>query len=322
MLQQTQVVTVIPYYQRFLERFPTVQSLAQAHVDEVMPLWSGLGYYRRARHLHECARQVATRFLGQFPTEPELLATLPGIGRSTAAAISVFAFGTRAAILDGNVKRVLSRAFGVEGWPNASDVEKKLWSLAASLLPAQNIEAYTQGLMDLGASVCTRARPRCEACPWQTKCVAHLTQRTQELPTKNPKKTGSNQAGPRIRHAHMLAVLCGSHVLLEKRPPIGIWGGLWSLPEFPSLEALTTWEVTQQRQTTLQHWPSRRHAFTHYTLDFTPHILRVDKVEPMIQSPSQDWFDLESVPTLALPTPIRQLLHDLSKSEFHPRAGS
>ena len=243
MLQQTQVQTVLGYYARFIERFPDVSTLAAAEPDEVLALWSGLGYYSRARNLHACARLVMSRHGGVFPDDAPALEALPGIGRSTAAAIAAFAWGRREAILDGNVKRVLCRVFGIEGFPGERAVEQRLWKLACGLLPAVDehkagdrqaddspdagaIEAYTQGLMDLGATVCLRARPRCELCPMNQRCEARRQERVAELPTRRPARTVD------VRHAELVLLRADARVLLERRPPRGIWGGLWSLPEF------------------------------------------------------------------------------------------
>ncbi|MDR2881621.1 MAG: A/G-specific adenine glycosylase, partial [Azoarcus sp.] len=229
MLQQTQVATVIPYYARFLERFPDAATLAAAPVEEVMALWSGLGYYARARNLHRAACAVMEEHGGHFPVTATVLAGLPGIGRSTAAAIAAFASSERTAILDGNVKRVLCRVFGIEGFPGERAVEERLWALAESLLPenAEDIGIYIQAQMDLGATVCTRTRPNCEACPLATQCVAHATKRVAELPTARSRKT------PPRRTTRMAVVMLGNSVLLERRPPAGIWGGLLTLPEIP-----------------------------------------------------------------------------------------
>ena len=225
MLQQTQVATVQGYFARFIQRFPDVAALAAASSDEVMALWSGLGYYSRARNLHQCARQAMDRFGGQFPRSAALLQTLPGIGPSTAAAIAAFCFGERAAILDGNVKRVLARCFGIEGFPGSAPVARRLWALAESLLPDADLEAYTQGLMDLGATVCRRSRPVCENCPVRLECVAFRKGRQADLPTPRPRK-----ALPERRTA-MLLLMDEHMLLLERRPASGIWGGLLSLPE-------------------------------------------------------------------------------------------
>ena len=218
MLQQTQVATVIPYYRRFLERFPQLADLAAAPVDEVMALWSGLGYYARARNLHAAARAVIAEHGGVFPRDPAAIAQLPGIGRSTANSIATFCFGAHAPILDGNVKRVLCRAFGIEGFPGSGAVEKRLWALAEELMPARQGAIYNQAQMDLGATLCTRSRPRCEDCPLAGLCVARSTGRTTELPEAKPRR-----AIPQ-RHATLLVLLDGKRVLLETRPPSGIWG--------------------------------------------------------------------------------------------------
>ncbi|MCL4184284.1 MAG: A/G-specific adenine glycosylase, partial [Burkholderiaceae bacterium] len=225
MLQQTQVGTVVPYYLRFVARFPDVAALAAADDGEVLSLWSGLGYYSRARNLHRCAREVVARHGGAFPDDPRCLAALPGIGRSTAAAIAVFAFGRRAAILDGNVRRVLCRHAGVRGFPGERAVENTLWRIAESELPQTGVEAYTQGLMDLGALLCTRTRPSCGACPIGADCRAYREGSVAELPTPRPRRRVP------LRRCEMFVVRRGDEVLLERRPPSGIWGGLWSLPQ-------------------------------------------------------------------------------------------
>ena len=225
MLQQTQVTTVIPYYQRFIARFPTVEALATASSDAVMAHWSGLGYYARARNLQRCAQIVMADYAGIFPADPAQLAALPGIGRSTAAAIAVFAYGTRAAIMDGNVKRVFCRVWGIDGYPGEKKIEQILWEYANAALPQTEIEAYTQGLMDLGATLCTRQKPLCSACPLASRCVALASNRVLELPTRKlPKKRPE-------KHTTLLLLTENNQVLLVQRPPSGIWGGLLSLPE-------------------------------------------------------------------------------------------
>ena len=229
MLQQTQVATVIPYYERFVERFPDVRALASAPIESVMACWAGLGYYSRARNLHRCAQQIADTHRGEFPREVQQLAQLPGVGRSTAAAIAALAFGERAAILDGNVRRVLARHCSIEGFPGRPQIERQFWQRAESLLPASEIEAYTQGLMDLGATVCTRSRPNCAACPVNETCVARSDRTIDKLPTPRPVRERP------VRAQTVLAMQDATGaVLLELRPPSGIWGGLLSLPEFES----------------------------------------------------------------------------------------
>ena len=310
MLQQTQVAAVIGYYARFLERFPTLAALAAASVDEVLALWSGLGYYSRARNLHACAQRLMAEHGGHFPSDPDLLAQLPGIGRSTAAAIAAFAFGARAAILDGNVKRVFARHFGVEGWPNTPAIERALWQRAQDLLPDGDqtaIAAYTQGLMDLGATLCTRSRPRCADCPLRATCVALRTDRTAELPAARPKK-----AVP-TRYAHVLVALCAGEVLVEKRPPTGIWGGLWSLPQFDDAQALQA-AAARLGARQIDAWPERKHAFTHYTLRFTPHLAQVRSRTPSAQAPGLMWLPLSDRAGAALPTPVRRLFDDLAEA--------
>jgi A/G-specific adenine glycosylase len=225
MLQQTQVGTVIPYFERFMVRFPDVASLAAASEEEVLTRWAGLGYYARGRNLHRAARQIMGQHAGMFPCDFDAIVDLPGIGRSTAAAISAFAFGQRRAILDGNVKRVLTRVFAIDGWPGDKKVETRLWELSEILLPEKDIEAYTQALMDLGATVCTRSNPKCGQCPLACDCAARREGRIARFPVSRPKKPVPERA------AIMLVIRHGRDILLRKRPAAGIWGGLWSLPE-------------------------------------------------------------------------------------------
>ena len=230
MLQQTQVAAVIAYYARFMARFPNIATLAQASQEEVLQHWSGLGYYSRARNLHNAAQTIMDEFDGQFPEDFEKIQTLSGIGRSTAAAIASFAFQQNQTILDGNVKRVLARHFLIEGWTGSPKIEKALWALAETLVPDQEMIAYTQGLMDLGATICTRSKPKCELCPLNVHCMALAKNQTKALPTPKPRK-----AIPQ-KQTTMLLLLNGNEVMLEKRPPNGIWGGLWSLPEISMQE--------------------------------------------------------------------------------------
>lgn len=227
MLQQTQVATATPYYARFLEHFPTLADLANAPVGEVMALWSGLGYYARARNLHACARVLMEQHGGQFPHQPERLAALPGIGRSTANSIATFCFGARAPILDGNVKRVLTRCFGIDGFPGNALVGKQLWLLAEQLMPAKHGDIYNQAQMDLGATLCVRSKPRCDDCPLADICEANATGKQAELPHKKTRATIPE------REVTLLILRHDNHILLEQRPPAGIWGGMLSLPELP-----------------------------------------------------------------------------------------
>ena len=303
MLQQTQVATVVPYFERFVARFPNLPSLASAHEDEVLALWSGLGYYSRARNLHAAARAIAENHGGKFPVTPDAIAQLPGIGRSTAAAIAALAFGQRCAILDGNVKRVLARHGGVAGWPGDKKVETMLWQLAESHLPDRNIEAYTQGMMDLGALACTRSRPACTTCPVSVDCIAYTRHRTAELPTPRPKKILPE------RQVQMLLLLDHGELMLEKRPSRGIWGGMWSLPELdfdadPAAHCRDHFGFTALSQRTL---PQFTHSFTHFRLHIRPVQLHLS---PRASTqPGRIWLPLVEALNAALPAPVRKLVH-------------
>jgi len=272
MLQQTQVAAVIPYYERFLKKFPTVDDLARAEEEDVLQLWSGLGYYARGRNLHAAAKEIAQN---GFPKD---LATLPGVGRSTAAAIAVFAFGERAAILDGNAKRVLARVFGVEN-PD--------WDLAEKHLPQANVAAYTQALMDLGATICAR-RPDCDRCPLKSRCVARREERVEALPAPRARKPLP------LRRATWLILKHQDQVLLERRPSPGIWGGLWCFPE---------------RDRKGRRLAPIEHGFTHFKLRIQPLLCEVRKKTPA--GPSQRWMRLAEAVAAAVPTPVRRLISSL-----------
>lgn len=297
-LQQTQVATVIPYYHRFLERFPSVLALATAPIDEVIALWAGLGYYARARNLHRCAQQIATVHGGFFPKTAEQLVELSGIGRSTAAAIAAFAFGKREAILDGNVKRVLCRQFGIEGFPGTTVIERKLWTLAESLLPEEEIESYTQGLMDLGSGCCTRTRPKCDQCPVNQTCIARRDERQSELPTPKPRRQIPE------RSASFALIFDGQQLLLERRPPSGIWGGLLVPPEGEVDEILANLGISALSQQCL---PSLKHTFTHFRLHLLPVLCRVS-AQPHAGENSHIWVALDAAEKLGVPTPIAKLI--------------
>jgi len=316
MLQQTQVAAVIPYYERFLARFPDVASLAAAPADEVMAHWSGLGYYSRARNLHRCAQRICAEHGGVFPVDPAVLADLPGIGRSTAAAVSAFAYGTRAAILDGNVKRVLCRIFGIDGYPGEKPVEQILWRRAEALLPAREMEAYTQGLMDLGATLCTRSRPSCASCPLAQRCIAFATNRVDQLPVRKPKK-----AIPE-KHTAMLVIVDRNQVLLEQRPGIGIWGGLLSLPELDrlapdrdgsadqaSMQAAVTEAIAPFGPlASCERLLPFSHGFTHFKLHVSPYrITLARRLSPAGQI-NHVWYGIERLAQAPLPAPVRKLL--------------
>lgn len=317
MLQQTQVSTVIPYYAKFLARFPDVAALAAAPVDDVMALWAGLGYYTRARNLHRCAQAVVERHGGAFPASVDELAELPGIGRSTAAAIASFAFGARATILDGNVKRVLARVFGVEGFPGEKKVENAMWTLAESLLPSNasddEVSAYTQGLMDLGATLCVRGKPDCLRCPFAADCVANLTGRQRELPTARPKK-----AVP-TRRTWMLVLRDGDAVMLEKRPPSGIWGGLWSLPEAADEAALATRAREFGGDGAVSPLAPLTHVFTHFKLEIEPRLAEFDRGVgdlAALRDADTAWVSVSDLDSFGVPAPVRKLLESLHGSRI------
>ena len=310
MLQQTQVAAVIGYYQRFMRRFPDIATLAQATQDEVLQHWSGLGYYSRARNLHAAAQRIMIDHGGRFPEDFETVQQLPGIGRSTAAAIVSFAFGQHRAILDGNVKRVLARHFLVEGWPGLPKVEKTMWQLAESLLPQHDIEPYTQGLMDLGATLCTRGKPQCLLCPLQASCQAYRTGRWTELPAAKPRK-----ALPE-KHTVMLLLWRGNEILLERRPSSGIWGGLWSLPEIG--EGDTPETAVQQRYgiaaQALPPLPILTHTFTHFRLHIVPQPMQVGTHAAIAAEAGLAWMPLATAIDAALPTPVRKILLQMQQA--------
>jgi A/G-specific adenine glycosylase len=310
MLQQTQVSTVISYYQRFLERFADVGSLAAAPLDEVMTLWSGLGYYSRARNLHRCAQRIVAEHAGRFPGNAEQLRELPGIGRSTAAAIAALAYGERAAILDGNVRRVLARRFGVAGRKGDPAVERALWDLAQLISPAEGIETYTQGMMDLGATVCTRHKPRCERCPVAAQCVARLEDRIAELPAPR-------RARCRPVRSTTLLILRDSTgaVMVERRPPAGIWGGLHSLPEFDhDVSDAMLIEAAALRYGVSIEMEERlaevRHEFTHYTVLMQPRMAKIAFPRAMATAAAR-FVERSALDVTPLPAPIRRLLQQV-----------
>ncbi len=308
MLQQTQVATVIPYYERFMSRFPDVESLAGASQDEVLQLWTGLGYYARGRNLHKCAQMISTQYSGVFPKSVDELEQLPGIGRSTAGAIISLALKQRAAILDGNVKRVLARFHAVEGWPGKTSVNKQLWAIAEKYTPNNQAADYTQAMMDLGATVCTRSKPKCSDCPLQSHCAAFELGTPTNYPTKKPKKTLP------VKHTQFLILQnSAGHVLLEQRPTVGIWGGLWSFPELAASEDTHSFceknfgdiiECTAK--------PDFRHTFSHYHLDITPIYITIEQSHRFIaDNDQQQWLPHQQWETYGLPAPVKKLLDAL-----------
>lgn len=303
MLQQTQVSTVIPYFNRFVEKFPDIDALAESNIDDVLTFWSGLGYYARARNLHKTAGLIVKQ--GYFPQNFEVLCGLPGIGRSTAGAILSIAFNKSAPILDGNVKRVLARFKGVHGWPGEAKVNSELWRLSSLLTPVSRVAEYTQAIMDLGATICTRHNPACLLCPFHDVCVARLTGKVQEIPGRKPVK---------ILPVKQLIFLIISdndnRILLEKRPQAGIWGGLWSFPEFDDIDSALCWcgqnDIKVISQKALKN---RRHSFSHYHLDFTPLRVKTDYPNNKIMEAHQSvWYKIEQMEAIGLPTPIKLLL--------------
>jgi len=313
MLQQTQVATVIPYFERFMQRFPDLQSLAVADPDAVLHHWSGLGYYARARNLQAAARQVVERHGGVFPQDLEAVMALPGIGRSTAAAILSLACGQAHAILDGNVKRVLARVHAVAGWPGQSAVLRTLWSLAEQYTPAQGCAAYTQAMMDLGATVCTRTRPQCDACPVSAVCVACAQGNPTDYPSPRPKKTLP------VRAVQML-MLCNNdgEVLLERRPPTGIWGGLWSLPEFDEATLITGWCRDRLGMAVAGRtcWPVMRHTFSHFHLDITPVLVQATTTGECVRDEARQlWYKLGGEQQTGLAAPVSKLLLQLTQTQ-------
>ncbi|HME38254.1 MAG TPA: A/G-specific adenine glycosylase [Steroidobacteraceae bacterium] len=311
MLQQTQVATVIPYYERFMGRFPDVPSLAAAALDEVLHLWTGLGYYARARNLRACAQALVARHGGEFPDELEAVMALPGIGRSTAGAILALSRGVRQPILDGNVKRVLARVFGIAGDPSSAAVMAALWAQSEACTPASNVAAYTQAIMDLGATVCTRARPACTVCPMSTDCIAAHEGRQEELPGRKAKRArGSREATLLIAESDSDGSIA---VLVERRPAVGLWGGLWSPPQFESEFAALDWcrrEIGEPEVESRSLAPIH-HAFTHFDLLLNPLRVRCRPTPSVHDGDDRLWYRLRCPPRVGLPQPIRQLFERL-----------
>jgi len=313
MLQQTQVSTVIPYFQRFMARFPDIKSLALAHEDDVLHLWTGLGYYQRARHLHKTAKIICESFQGHFPNDLIALVSLPGIGRSTAGAILSIAFEKPAAILDGNVKRVLTRLHGITQWPGEKETLQQLWTIAEEYTPHIRIADYTQAIMDLGATLCIRGKPNCIACPFTKHCIAHAQGTATHLPQAKPRKTLP------VRQATLLMILQKPHyVLLEKRSASGVWKGLWSLPEIAGIA-----DIKSIRKAFLARFHLHiekitlgtlfRHTFSHYHLDILPVILNIaDHSTKIMDDKQQIWYNLQHNQSVGMPAPIKTLLNQLN----------
>lgn len=306
MLQQTQVTTVIPYYERFMARFPDVQSLAAAEQDEVLHLWTGLGYYARGRNLHACAQKVVNDYNGQFPESVEQLASLPGIGRSTAAAIASISMGINAPILDGNVKRVLTRFLAIEGWPGETRVQNQLWEIAEQLTPDHSSREYTQAMMDLGATLCTRSKPACGICPLQPQCAGLQTGKPTQFPNSKPKKQ-------KPVRSTLLIMACtpDNHFLLQQRPQKGIWGGLWSFPEAADSAEATQWLAANISGCDYkEEWLTPfRHTFSHYHLDIQPVVFRLNSTPAAVREQDMGyWYNPQQPGTLGLAAPVKMLL--------------
>lgn len=311
MLQQTQVTTVIPYFERFMTQFPSVDALANAEQDQVLHLWTGLGYYARARNLHRCAQIINREHNGKFPCTIDELEALPGIGRSTAGAIVSIAFEQPAAILDGNVKRVLARYHAVAGWPGTTKVQHQLWEIAEGYTPQQNTREYTQAMMDLGATVCTRSSPNCGQCPLQQGCTAYRQGNPSDYPGKKPKKDKPIKATQML----LLRSPDGS-IWLEQRPSTGIWGGLWSLPEVAVENSVIDYCQQQFGSShELEHWDTYRHTFSHYHLDITPVVVQLEQLPTQIMESQRGlWYNVQQPTEIGLAAPVKKLLHTLSQT--------
>jgi A/G-specific adenine glycosylase len=326
MLQQTQVSTVIPYYTRFLQRYPDIGTLAAASLDDVLVQWSGLGYYSRGRNLHQAACRIVEDHGGRFPDKVDVMQGLPGVGRSTAAAIAVFAYGKRHAILDGNVKRILTRCFGIDGYPAVKANERRLWEKAEELLPdpagagtSSHIEVYTQALMDLGATVCTRARPKCAVCPLREDCLAFRESRVRELPARRPGKKLPE------RETALLILISQGKILLEKRLPTGVWASLWCFPEMPGNENAHAY-CSRRFNMEVKFLPSMdefHHTFTHFRLKIQPLPLQVVSLshEVVLNGHTEvKWFTPDDALNAAIPAPVRKLLAKSDNSRVASRA--
>ena len=310
MLQQTQVATVVPYFERFMARFPDVHALADASLDEVLHHWSGLGYYARARNLHRAARIVGDELGGTFPTDLDAMQALPGVGRSTAGAVLSLAAGQRQAILDGNVKRVLARYCAVPGWPGDGPVSRRLWELAETFTPARRVADYNQAMMDLGATLCTRRRPACTRCPLGDDCGARAQQRIEDFPGKRPRK-----ALPKKSVRMLLVRDPDGAILLERRQTSGLWGGLWSLPEIAIDADPLDWcaAALQQQARVGRTLAGRRHSFSHFHLDIEPQeILLNNPVCGVLEGESRLWYNHRCPDNVGMAAPVARLLEEIA----------
>ncbi len=309
MLQQTQVKTVIPYYLRFMQHFPDIIGLADAPQDEVLHLWTGLGYYARARNLHKTARLIRDQYAGHFPDTLDDIQALPGIGRSTAGAILSLACQQNHPILDGNVKRILCRFFQVEGWPGQAKIQKKLWTLAEQITPQKRCDDFNQAMMDLGSSLCSRSNPQCLKCPLQNQCQACLNNTLKNYPNSKPKKDK-----PVKKTCLLILINQKGEILLEKRPQQGIWGGLWSFPQCQNSSDIKKWLGSHHYQHcgSINKMPGFRHTFSHYHLDITPLQIQVKIPSMVMDTNTFLWYSLRNPLKLGLPGPINKLISQLA----------
>jgi A/G-specific adenine glycosylase len=313
MLQQTRVATVVDYFERFMTRFPDIAALAAAPADEVMRHWAGLGYYARARNLHAAAKKLVAEHGGEMPADLDALTALPGIGRSTAGAIRAQAFGAWAPILDGNAKRVLARHHGVDGAPGASAFENRLWELAERETPRERVADYTQAIMDLGATLCTRRNPDCPACPLRDDCVAHHRGRQHDIPAPRRRKRRP------LRHTRMLVLRRGANeILFQRRPPAGIWGGLWALPEVPEDRDAAAWcrERMGLEPANVRELEPLRHGFTHFELEIRPLQMQVAGGAGIMDAADCAWHDRGAPP--GVPAPVAKLIRRLPEVSCAP----
>lgn len=319
MLQQTQVATVIPYFERFMQQFPTVTDLAAAPIDHVLHLWTGLGYYARARNLHKAAQKVATEYQGIFPTEYEQVVGLPGIGRSTAGAVLSLSLNQHYPILDGNVKRVLARCYAVEGWPGQKAVENQLWALSEQVTPQQDVASFNQAMMDLGALVCTRSKPKCSLCPLAKGCVAYAQENWAAYPGKKPKQTLPEKEGYLLllvdrmsteQTGEATVATEQAQVWLEQRPPSGLWGGLFCFPQFSTCDEAQQW-LAQRGLRVQRQLGAFRHTFSHFHLDIIPLLVFADQTQVCMDAGPGLWYKLAQPQTVGLAAPVERLLRQL-----------
>lgn len=307
MLQQTQVATVIPYFERFIARFPNVSALAKAPLDEVLHLWTGLGYYARARNLHKAAQHIVDKHQGQFPDTFEDVCALPGVGRSTAGAILSLSLKKPYPILDGNVKRVLARCYAVEGWPGKKEVENKLWEISEQVTPTKGVEYFNQAMMDLGAMVCTRTKPKCELCPLNTGCIAYAHHSWADYPGKKPKKAIPEKT------TYFLILQYDNLVWLDKRPPAGIWGGLFAFPQFETKMLLEQWLAEHGLENSkTEQLISFRHTFSHFHLDIVPICVKLSTFTSLMEAQQGLWYNLQTPASVGLAAPVENLLRQLA----------